>query len=223
MWFKVEQKRTSIGQKYVVRCRGEIAGASIDEERPAKGIAEAKKTAELLASTLNVTATVHGTDADGEFVHGVDEVGAGADDANSPLIKRLYAESAAASLTIKDRLLADIPVEAIKGFATLSAALGYIVAEHKQIKRAATPQINYATLFRIFCNGREPTILTLSADDGTIATGELLQVLSGGSAYDDIITIATTNHPEAIDDALSKRAGRFDAQAIRAKPTDSAS
>jgi len=42
-------------------------------------------------------------------------------------------------------------------------------------------------------------------------TGELLQVLSGGSAYDDIITIATTNHPEAIDEALAKRAGRFDA------------
>jgi SpoVK/Ycf46/Vps4 family AAA+-type ATPase len=42
-------------------------------------------------------------------------------------------------------------------------------------------------------------------------TGELLQVLSGGSAYADIVTIATTNHPEAIDEALAKRAGRFDA------------
>ncbi|MBN9246851.1 MAG: ATP-binding protein, partial [Hyphomicrobium sp.] len=47
-----------------------------------------------------------------------------------------------------------------------------------------------------------------SKDD---VTGELLQVLSGGSAYSDIVTIATTNHPEAIDEALAKRAGRFDA------------
>ena len=57
-------------------------------------------------------------------------------------------------------------------------------------------------------------------------TGELLQVLSGGSAYADIITIATTNHPEAIDEALAKRAGRFDAH-IRMghprTPTSSAS
>jgi SpoVK/Ycf46/Vps4 family AAA+-type ATPase len=53
-------------------------------------------------------------------------------------------------------------------------------------------------------------------------TGELLQVLSGGSAYSDIITIATTNHPEAIDQALAKRAGRFDAHirmGYRATPT----
>lgn len=48
----------------------------------------------------------------------------------------------------------------------------------------------------------------VSKDD---VTGELLQVLSGGSAYSDIVTIATTNHPEAIDEALAKRAGRFDA------------
>jgi SpoVK/Ycf46/Vps4 family AAA+-type ATPase len=51
-------------------------------------------------------------------------------------------------------------------------------------------------------------------------TGELLQVLSGGSAYADIITIATTNHPEAIDDALSKRAGRFDAHIRMGYPSD---
>lgn len=51
-------------------------------------------------------------------------------------------------------------------------------------------------------------------------TGELLQVLSGGSAYDDIITIATTNHPEAIDEALAKRAGRFDAHIRMGYPSD---
>jgi SpoVK/Ycf46/Vps4 family AAA+-type ATPase len=42
-------------------------------------------------------------------------------------------------------------------------------------------------------------------------TGELLQVLSGGSACADVIIIATTNYPEAIANALAKRAGRFDA------------
>jgi SpoVK/Ycf46/Vps4 family AAA+-type ATPase len=51
-------------------------------------------------------------------------------------------------------------------------------------------------------------------------TGELLQVLSGGSAYEDIITIATTNHPEAIDEALAKRAGRFDAHIRMGYPSD---
>jgi SpoVK/Ycf46/Vps4 family AAA+-type ATPase len=51
-------------------------------------------------------------------------------------------------------------------------------------------------------------------------TGELLQVLSGGSAYADIVTIATTNHPEAIDDALAKRAGRFDAHVRMGYPSD---
>jgi SpoVK/Ycf46/Vps4 family AAA+-type ATPase len=51
-------------------------------------------------------------------------------------------------------------------------------------------------------------------------TGELLQVLSGGSAYADIVTIATTNHPEAIDEALAKRAGRFDAHVRMGYPSD---
>jgi AAA family ATPase len=53
-------------------------------------------------------------------------------------------------------------------------------------------------------------------------TGELLQVLSGGSEYDDVVTIATTNHPEAIDEALSKRAGRFDAHVRMGYPTEEA-
>jgi SpoVK/Ycf46/Vps4 family AAA+-type ATPase len=57
----------------------------------------------------------------------------------------------------------------------------------------------------------------ISKDD---VTGELLQVLSGGSAYADIVTIATTNHPEAIDEALAKRAGRFDAHIRMGYPSD---
>jgi len=169
MWFKVEDNRASVGQKYVVRCTSELAGSQVVEERPAQGTAAARKTAELLASTLNVTATVYGTDAKGEFVYGVCEVAEGAAVASSPLIKRLYAESAAASLTLRDQLLADIPEDTIKGFASLAASLGYIVAQHKQIKRSAAHQIGYATLFRIFCGTDEPTVLSLPADDATIA------------------------------------------------------
>jgi hypothetical protein len=169
MWFKVEQKRSSVGQKFIVRCNSEIAGSRVVEERPAQGTAAARKTAEILASTLNVTATVYGTDAKGEFVYGVYEVEDGAAAASNPLIKRLFAESAAASLTLKDQLLADIPEETIKGFAAMSAALGYIVAQHKQIKRATAPQISYSTLFRIFCGVGEPSTLSLPADDATIA------------------------------------------------------
>ena len=169
MWFKVEQKRSSIGQKYTVRCNSEIAGSQVVEQRQAKGPAEARKTAEILATSLNVTATVYGADADGEFVHGVYEVAEGAAAATDPLIKRLFAESAAASLTLKDQLLADIPEDAIKGFAAMSAALGYIVTQHKQIKRSATPQISYSTLFRIFCGGSDCSTLSLPTDDATIA------------------------------------------------------
>jgi hypothetical protein len=169
MWFKVEQKRSSVGQKFVVRCNSEIAGSRVVEERPAQGTAAARKTAEILASTLSVTATVYGMDAKGEFVYGVYEVEDGAAAASSPLIKRLFAESAAASLTLKDQLLADIPEETIKGFAAMSAALGYIVAQHKQINRATAPQISYSTLFRIFCGVGEPSMLSLPADDATIA------------------------------------------------------
>jgi AAA+ superfamily predicted ATPase len=169
MWFKVEQKRSSAGQKYVVRCNSEIAGSPVVEERSVKGPAEARKTAEILASSLNVTATVYGVDAEGEFVYGVYEISEGAAVASSPLIKRLFAESAAASLTLKDQLLADIPEDTIKGFAAMSAALGYIVAQHKQIKRAATPQIGYTTLFRIFCGGGDASTLSLPTDDATVA------------------------------------------------------
>ncbi|WP_298243117.1 ATP-binding protein [uncultured Bradyrhizobium sp.] len=169
MWFKVEQARSSTGQKFAIRCNSEIAGKAVIEERLVKGVTEARKTAEILASSLNVTATVYGSDADGEFVYGVYEVSEGAAVANDPLIKKLYAESAAASLTLRDQLLAEIPEDTIKGFATMAAALGYIVAQHKQIKRSATPQIGYSTLFRIFCGGKDPSTLSLSTDDATIA------------------------------------------------------
>lgn len=169
MWFRIENKRSSIGQKFVVRCKAQVAGSRVVEERHTKGATAARKTAEILGSTLNVTATVYGADSDGEFVYGIFEVADGAGDASSPLIKRLFAESAAASLTLKDQLLADIPEEAIKGFASMSAALGYIVAQHKQIKRAAAPQISYSTLFRIFCGAGDPSTLSLSADDAAIA------------------------------------------------------
>lgn len=169
MWFKIEQERSSTGQKYAVRCNSEIAGKPVVEERLVKGATEARKTAEILASSLNVTATVYGTDAAGEFVYGIYEINEGAAVSSDPLIKRLYAESAAASLTLRDQLLAEIPEDTIKGFATMSAALGYIVAQHKQIKRSATPQLGYSTLFRIFCGGKDPSILSLPSDDATIA------------------------------------------------------
>jgi AAA+ superfamily predicted ATPase len=169
MWFKVENKRTSAGQKFIVRCTGEIAGKSVLEERPVKGAVAARKTAEILATSLNVTTTVYGSDSDGEFVYGVHEIADGAASANSAIIKQLYAESAAASLAFKDQLLVGIPEDTIRGFASMSAALGYIVAQHKQIRRAATPQINYSTLFRIFCGPGDPSVLSLPSDDATIA------------------------------------------------------
>ena len=169
MWFTVENKRSSLGQKFIVRCNSAAAGSPLTEERAVKGTAAARKTAEVLASTLNVTATVYGTDAKGEFVYGVYEVADGAAVASSPVIKRLFAESAAASLAFKDQLLAGIPEDTIKGFASMSAALGYFVVQHKRIKRAAAPQISYATLFRIFCGAGDPSTISLPANDATIA------------------------------------------------------
>jgi SpoVK/Ycf46/Vps4 family AAA+-type ATPase len=69
----------------------------------------------------------------------------------------------------------------------------------------------------LMTKNRQNPYSSVSKDD---MTGELLQVLSGGSAYDDIVTIATTNHPEAIDEALAKRAGRFDAHVRLGYPSD---
>ena len=169
MWFKVENKRTSKGQKFLVRCASEIAGQKVIEERPAQGVAAARRAAELLAGSLNMTATVYGADAEGEFVYGVHEVSNGAGDASSPIIRRLYAESAAASLSLKDQLLADIPEETIRGFASLAASLGYLVSQHKHVKRSSAPYVAYTTLFRIFCGGESPGMLSLPSDDATLA------------------------------------------------------
>jgi hypothetical protein len=169
MWFKIDNQRSPIGQRFIVRCKVLVADDHVDEERPVKGAAAARKTAEILATTLNASATVYGTDAEGEFVYGIYEVSDGAGSATSPLIKQLFAESAAASLAFKDQLLANIPEDTIKGFASMSAALGYIVAQHKRIKRAAAPQISYGTLFRIFCGEGDPSTISLPSDDATIA------------------------------------------------------
>ena len=69
----------------------------------------------------------------------------------------------------------------------------------------------------LMTKNRQNLYSSIGKDD---VTGELLQVLSGGSAYADIVTIATTNHPEAIDEALSKRAGRFDAHVRMGYPNE---
>ena len=169
MWVKVEGKRRSEGQKFVVRCASEAAGQKVVEERPAAGAAAARRAAEMLGGSLNVTATVYGADAGGEFIYGVYEPSDRASEASSPVIQRLFAESAAASLTMKDQLIADIPEDSIRGFASLAASLGYLATQHKQAKRSGAPRVGYATLFRIFCGGAEPGYLSLPANEATLA------------------------------------------------------
>jgi AAA+ superfamily predicted ATPase len=169
MWFKVEGKRRSDEQKFVVRCTSEIAGQQAIEERPVVGAAAARRAAEMLATSLKVTATVYGADADGEFVYGVFESTEGASESSSPAIKRLFAESAAASLSMKDQLIAEIPEDSIRGFASVAASLGYFASQHKRVKRSAAPRVGYATLYRVFCGDGEPGILSLSANDATLA------------------------------------------------------
>ena len=75
-------------------------------------------------------------------------------------------------------------------------------------RRCSAPSVVILEDLDLMTKSRQSLYGMTGKDD---VTGELLQVLSGGSAYADIVTIATTNHPEAIDDALAKRAGRFDA------------
>ncbi len=139
------------------------------EERPARGAAAARRTAEILAASLNATATVFGRDSAGEFVYGVFEIAEGAAEATGPVIRKMFAESAAASLTLKDQLLAGIPQDTIEGFATLAASLGYFATQYRQIKRSSTPQISYAVLFRIFCGGDENSTVSLPAHSATLA------------------------------------------------------
>jgi len=47
-------------------------------------------------------------------------------------------------------------------------------------------------------------------DNGSDALGELLSRLDGPAMVDGVFTIATTNHADALDAALSERPGRFD-------------
>ena len=169
MWFKTNGKRSSIGQAYVVRCEIDVGGQRVREEQAAKGASEARKLAEMLSTTLAATATVYGRDAEGEFVFGVEEIGEGAGNAQNPLIKRLYAEAATASLHFRDQMMADIPAETIKGFAALSAALGYVVAEHKRAKQRSAVHISYTGLFRVLCGHAPCDAVSLPADDATVA------------------------------------------------------
>jgi len=169
MWFKIENKRSSTGQRFRVCAKADIAGKIVTEDRAVQGVTEARKAAELVATTLDATATVYGSDSNGEFVYGLFEIEECAANSSSPIIRKLFAESAAASLSFKDQLLADIPEETIRGFASLAASLGYLVAQHKQIKRPSRSQIGYATLFRVFCGPDECTMLPLLADDAAIA------------------------------------------------------
>lgn len=169
MWFKTENKRSSTGQRYKICATADIAGKAVTEERTVQGATAARKAAELLATSLNATTTVYGKDSEGEFTYGVYEMQDSAINASSPLIRKLFAESTAASLSFKDQLLADIPEDTIKGFASLAASLGYFVAQHKQIKRSTASQIGYATLFRVFCGQDEASTLTLHANDAAIA------------------------------------------------------
>src|SRR5262249_13566548 len=131
--------------------------------------------------------TVYSKDKGGEFVYGVYEITEGAAEATNPLIKKLFAESAAASLSFKDQLLADIPIETIKGFAPMASALGYIAAQHKNVKRTAPPQITYPTLFRVFCGGDNPSTYSVPAADATVALlGQKLSDMPGWMWLSDL-------------------------------------
>ena len=85
------------------------------------------------------------------------------------------------------------------------------------LAQALAPSVVILEDLDLMTKSRQNPYASVSKDD---VTGELLQVLSGGSAYADIVTIATTNHPESIDDALAKRAGRFDAHIRMGYPSD---
>jgi SpoVK/Ycf46/Vps4 family AAA+-type ATPase len=111
-------------------------------------------------------------------------------------------------------------VNDIAGEATIIVveAVEHIRAIYQLAQSLAPAVVILEDLDLITKNRQDPySYAAVSKDD---VTGELLQVLSGGSAYADIVTIATTNHPEAIDEALAKRAGRFDAHVRMGYPSD---
>ena len=169
MWVKVEGRRRSEGQKFVVRCASETAGQKVAEERAVEGVAAARRAAEMLGASLNVTATVYGADAEGEFVYGVYEPSDSAAEASSPVIKR--------------------PVRRIRrgvAFAERSVDRGHPGRLHSRLRIAGrlarlsrqpaqageafgAPRIAYSTLFRIFCGDGEPGFLSVAANDATLA------------------------------------------------------
>jgi hypothetical protein len=120
-------------------------------------------------------------------------------------------------LSFKDQLLANIP-EAGEATIIIVEAIDHIRAVYHLAQMLAPAVVILEDLDLITKSRDNPySYGAISQND---VTGELLQVLSGGSAYADIVTIATTNHPEAIDEALAKRAGRFEAHIRMGYPND---
>lgn len=71
----------------------------------------------------------------------------------------------------------------------------------------------------IVSNRQQTTQYGTSAMSAPMA--DLLAALSGAGQFNDVITIATTNHPEVIDAAMAKRPGRFDVH-VQVPPPDPA-
>ena len=122
-----------------------------------------------LAASLNVTATVYGADAKGEFVYGVFEASDGAGEATSPVIKRLFAEIG------RRFAVAEGPVDRryprrLDSRLRLAGRVARLLRQPAQAGQASgAPQIGYATLFRIFCGDGEPGMLSLPANEATLA------------------------------------------------------
>ena len=51
----------------------------------------------------------------------------------------------------------------------MASSLGYLAKQHKQAKRSRVPGIGYAALFRVFCGEGEVGMLSLPANDATLA------------------------------------------------------
>ena len=127
MWFKVESKRGSTGQKFVVRCASRLQArpwwrnARCRRRCRPQGRGAARRQPERDGDGLRrrPPGRVHLRRLRAERRRG-----RGA----SPVIKRLFTESAAASLSLKDQLIAESPKDSIRGFASLAASLGYFVS-----------------------------------------------------------------------------------------------